>query len=1274
MTTTAKRSNHLRKADGTSPGAPTAVSRPHKYVDKKVGAGGKAEYEYAPKPGEGAGAPRLSAQIAAGKPVTPPGATQVQRSGGLGPVQANMNAQGTGINKPAGQQMQRTGNGPGPNPDHLTARAEQASNAAASANSPEAEMKAADAHAQAADAHNDNANKIEGKHHEQMAQMHRRVASIMQAQAPSASPPAGGAPSAPAQGGGTVAGRKNSDPSMRGQAPPEKDAPSDFNEPADGGNSKDIAENVVKTGNVGTTKSGLNIELGMDTKGMKPNDLNEASQLHRAAQQHLLEAAKATGDAKYKNAAKKHLDEEFRLASAFADSSEHKPSDIGGAMTKSRRTGYFRPVWQWASFPESFMRSDMFKSLDPFQALEVLEKAVKADSRQADMFGGAAPQTDPAKPPTAAGSVHNAPAAPASAAPHAAGKHGEGSRGGHVIGHTTSGKPIYASHSNPAHAGFNSTEHHEAAEVHRKIQIGNGVRDVAGKDVAHHEKQQRAHMSTGAALFDQEKSEKAISSSKRAFESSQHANASGEAKDHRMAFARHKDAAIHQRAAGHHDIAHSHDKIADEHAAKGKGLDNASYDKSKVADEATRQANMKGTAAAHQKAATAHHAAAASHTDTQMKRAHFLNAKGHEEAIEKIPQRGPGNDSAMSDKEMVAEAVKVQKKRDAKKPKEATTTRGYKAQARVEQRKKEAAKAAKDITREAHAASAKARLGDVTTYHHAAAAAHTKAADAHAAVGDSISENEHREHAAIHQKKVDADSAANIEWQKKHPLTGKKDVEITSPGYHPAEPDEKMVSHLKTKRHHAAADAVFKQGGSYQEAYKAARAAGASEDEGHRAAAAGRDANDPKAQAAAASTAASETMRMHNEVRKLDPKKMTKPEHFERAHAKIKALADHIHSKLGAHPAHALASKAADRSGAAMDVMKRKVQDRGLARDLLDDAKAHAEKGVEAMPSNLKKSTRDDLDDMMKAFTPPMSGGSTSGDAPYKPKPAKKAKRSKFGLKKPSETGATDPRRTAGLSRYHAPNLTRSNADEIDDLVKASHTETTKMKTETLQPKKGNKKAGKKAKVKGGARGTVSSDPKAPGPGKTEHLNPMSVQGALTKSDVVHPSSVDALAAASAAAGGVTDRWRHQPRLHRPRFVEFDCNNLPARTTPAPERMEKSEAVKHAALAVDHALKNSYTQLAAQTNAGSPASELLLKSVMPGRMPAWTPDQRRAMAPPMIEPDGHLVVKNAAVLLKSLAAVDEDARAGLEELGVSEQSLMDRFSTMNLNLENVVFG
>lgn len=45
----------------------------------------------------------------------------------------------------------------------------------------------------------------------------------------------------------------------------------------------------------------------------------------------------------------------------------------------------------------------------------------------------------------------------------------EGSHGGHVIGHTRSGKPIYDSHSHPEHKDFTSKDHFDAANVHNTL-------------------------------------------------------------------------------------------------------------------------------------------------------------------------------------------------------------------------------------------------------------------------------------------------------------------------------------------------------------------------------------------------------------------------------------------------------------------------------------------------------------------------------------------------------------------------------------------------------------------------------------------------------------------------------------------------------------------------------------------------------------------------------------------------------------------------------------
>lgn len=46
---------------------------------------------------------------------------------------------------------------------------------------------------------------------------------------------------------------------------------------------------------------------------------------------------------------------------------------------------------------------------------------------------------------------------------------GPGSRGGHVIGKTSTGKPIYANFNHPSHAGFTPREHYEAGNAHEQL-------------------------------------------------------------------------------------------------------------------------------------------------------------------------------------------------------------------------------------------------------------------------------------------------------------------------------------------------------------------------------------------------------------------------------------------------------------------------------------------------------------------------------------------------------------------------------------------------------------------------------------------------------------------------------------------------------------------------------------------------------------------------------------------------------------------------------------
>jgi len=61
---------------------------------------------------------------------------------------------------------------------------------------------------------------------------------------------------------------------------------------------------------------------------------------------------------------------------------------------------------------------------------------------------------------------------------------GEGARGGHVIGHTKSGKPVYASRSEAEwkehHAGFTARDHAQAMEIHSAEREKAGDRETWG--------------------------------------------------------------------------------------------------------------------------------------------------------------------------------------------------------------------------------------------------------------------------------------------------------------------------------------------------------------------------------------------------------------------------------------------------------------------------------------------------------------------------------------------------------------------------------------------------------------------------------------------------------------------------------------------------------------------------------------------------------------------------------------------------------------------------
>jgi len=75
------------------------------------------------------------------------------------------------------------------------------------------------------------------------------------------------------------------------------------------------ADGILQHGIVGHTSTGKQVSLGMNMDTLSPAESHEASLLHREAQEHLLNAARSTGNNDYKKAARSHLDEEFQHAS-----------------------------------------------------------------------------------------------------------------------------------------------------------------------------------------------------------------------------------------------------------------------------------------------------------------------------------------------------------------------------------------------------------------------------------------------------------------------------------------------------------------------------------------------------------------------------------------------------------------------------------------------------------------------------------------------------------------------------------------------------------------------------------------------------------------------------------------------------------------------------------------------------------------------------------------------------------------------------------------------
>ena len=77
-------------------------------------------------------------------------------------------------------------------------------------------------------------------------------------------------------------------------------------------------------------------------------------------------------------------------------------------------------------------------------------------------------------------------------------KGGEGSKGGHVIGHTASGKPIYDSFTHASHEGFTRRDHEDAMTRHNSLREEEEAKGPAASDeeAKRHEVEGRKHYIT----------------------------------------------------------------------------------------------------------------------------------------------------------------------------------------------------------------------------------------------------------------------------------------------------------------------------------------------------------------------------------------------------------------------------------------------------------------------------------------------------------------------------------------------------------------------------------------------------------------------------------------------------------------------------------------------------------------------------------------------------------------------------------------------------------
>lgn len=145
-------------------------------------------------------------------------------------------------------------------------------------------------------------------------------------------------------------------------------------------------------------------------------------------------------------------------------------------------------------------------------------------------------------------------------------KGGEGSRGGKVIGHTQSGKPVYKTHTSETHQDFTSKDYQDASTLHL-IEQGKAYDRKDFTSQQHHMKQDMLHSSfakqaRGVERIEKELKEEQDKAAEKEKNKAIGATKSGKAIHNNFDHEDHKDFT----AEDHAEASDTHDQLAGKHA------------------------------------------------------------------------------------------------------------------------------------------------------------------------------------------------------------------------------------------------------------------------------------------------------------------------------------------------------------------------------------------------------------------------------------------------------------------------------------------------------------------------------------------------------------------------------------------------------------------------------------------------------------------------------------------------------------------------------------